>query len=64
MLYLVLLIFQGIKFSLESELAWFLKEEVVGHKSRSMCKNNEVPKIISKVTVVQYVTAITSLWKC
>ena len=29
----------------ESKLARFLKEEVVGHKSRSKCKNNEVPKI-------------------
>jgi len=47
----------------EEKLLCFLNEAVLGRESRNKKRSDSQPKRIGKPTIVQYVTAITSLWK-
>ena len=47
----------------EEKLLCFLNEAVLGRESRNKKRSDSQPKRIGKATIVQYVTAITSLWK-
>jgi hypothetical protein len=47
----------------EEKLLCFLNEAVLGRESPNKKRSDSQPKKIGKATIVQYVTAITSLWK-